>query len=175
MSLRACTIGRQAVDQESGASMVKRSTGSATRTVDGTSAAPAPERKTSEPGGGERDTRRERIATAAYYRAERRNFQGDAALDDWLEAEREIDSAAAAAGIQGEASKLSEGPSDIAAAAMRERAADGDPDLIDPGDVHQWAEKLAVSAATLRVAIERAGARVSDVRRYLAQHDQGER
>lgn len=42
------------------------------------------------PGGIER---RERIATAAYYNAERRGFQGGAELDDWLEAERQVERA----------------------------------------------------------------------------------
>lgn len=32
----------------------------------------------------------QRIAEAAYYRAERRGFAGNSALDDWLEAEREV-------------------------------------------------------------------------------------
>lgn len=31
------------------------------------------------------------IAEAAYFRAERRNFQGGCPIQDWLEAEREID------------------------------------------------------------------------------------
>jgi hypothetical protein len=37
--------------------------------------------------------RREMIATAAYYRAEKRGFKGDEtdAVEDWLEAEMEID------------------------------------------------------------------------------------
>jgi hypothetical protein len=34
----------------------------------------------------------DRIATAAYYRAERRGFSPGGELDDWLEAEREISS-----------------------------------------------------------------------------------
>jgi hypothetical protein len=35
--------------------------------------------------------RRARIAIAAYYRAERRGFTPGRELDDWLEAEREVD------------------------------------------------------------------------------------
>jgi len=31
------------------------------------------------------------IATAAYLLAEQRNFQGDQAIDDWLQAETEVD------------------------------------------------------------------------------------
>lgn len=40
------------------------------------------------PGGVER---RERVATAAYYNAERRGFQAGGEVDDWLEAEKQID------------------------------------------------------------------------------------
>jgi hypothetical protein len=36
-------------------------------------------------------TRHERIAAAAYRRAEERGFAPGAELDDWLQAEREID------------------------------------------------------------------------------------
>jgi hypothetical protein len=118
------------------------------------------------------DERRERIARAAYFRAERRNFQGDAELDDWLEAEREIDSAAAAGGIQSEASHLAEGPSDVSAPAIAANETE-DPEHIAPSDVPRLAAALGVSASALRVAIERAGARVSDVKRYLEQHAHG--
>jgi hypothetical protein len=37
------------------------------------------------------DSREQRIAEAAYWRAERRGFEPGHELDDWLEAEREID------------------------------------------------------------------------------------
>lgn len=37
------------------------------------------------------EKRHELIAEAAWLIAERRGFQGDAALDDWLQAEAEID------------------------------------------------------------------------------------
>ena len=36
------------------------------------------------------DERKRRISESAYYKAERRGFGGDRALDDWIEAEREI-------------------------------------------------------------------------------------
>ena len=39
------------------------------------------------------ERRREMIAEAAYYRAERRRFQGGNPLEDWLMAEAEIDRA----------------------------------------------------------------------------------
>jgi hypothetical protein len=35
----------------------------------------------------------ERIAVLAYYKAERRGFVGDHELEDWLEAEKELNSA----------------------------------------------------------------------------------
>lgn len=38
------------------------------------------------------DSREARIAEAAYWRAERRGFEPGHELDDWLEAEREVDS-----------------------------------------------------------------------------------
>jgi hypothetical protein len=37
------------------------------------------------------DTRHSAIAEAAWLIAERRGFQGDLALDDWLQAEAEVD------------------------------------------------------------------------------------
>jgi len=37
------------------------------------------------------ETRHAMIAEAAYLLAERRNFQGDSALDDWLRAEADVD------------------------------------------------------------------------------------
>ena len=37
------------------------------------------------------EKRREMIAVAAYYRAEQRGFRGGEALDDWLEAEAEVE------------------------------------------------------------------------------------
>lgn len=40
----------------------------------------------------EPSTRRQRIAEAAYYRAERRGFAPGLEEDDWLEAEKQIDS-----------------------------------------------------------------------------------
>jgi hypothetical protein len=37
------------------------------------------------------EERNQRIAVAAYLIAEQRGFQGDCALDDWLQAEAEVD------------------------------------------------------------------------------------
>ena len=118
------------------------------------------------------ESRRERIAAAAYYRAESRNFEGDRQLADWLEAEREIDSLASAGGIQGEASKRSEGVSDVSGTAIRQAPTGGlDEERIEPDDVKRWAAELAVPAGSLRVAIARVGPRVVDVKRYLEHHE----
>ncbi|HYW93425.1 MAG TPA: DUF2934 domain-containing protein [Gammaproteobacteria bacterium] len=50
-------------------------------------AAKAPRKRRSASGG----ERHRRIAEAAYYRAERRGFAGGDPVNDWLEAESEID------------------------------------------------------------------------------------
>ena len=42
-------------------------------------------------GGGNGEDRQRMISTAAYYRAERRGFNGGDEVQDWLEAEAEID------------------------------------------------------------------------------------
>ena len=152
--------------------MAKRPTDNAARTPDRVRTSATPPADSSQPSRerGDDATRSERIAVAAYYRAERRNFQSDGELDDWLEAEREVDSAAAAGGAQGEASRLAEGPSDVSAPAIAEATGKDSDDYIAPADVQRWAAQLTVSAGTLRVAIERAGARVSDVKRYIDEH-----
>ena len=95
--------------------------------------------------------RRERIAVAAYYNAERRGFSGNAELDDWLDAEKTIDGAT---------------PDDAAA------QLDTDPgDLIYPEDIDKWAERLDVTREQLRVAIRQVGSRVDDVARFLGNPD----
>lgn len=43
--------------------------------------------------GREAEDRRRMISEAAYYLAEKRNFQGGDPMDDWLRAESEIDKA----------------------------------------------------------------------------------
>jgi hypothetical protein len=54
----------------------------------GQPAATAPNARTA---ADDEDTRREIIAVAAYYRAERRGFADGLADDDWFEAEREVE------------------------------------------------------------------------------------
>jgi hypothetical protein len=48
-------------------------------------------------------TRRDKIAIVAYYHAQRRGFCNSGELDDWLSAEREIDSAESGRNTQGAA------------------------------------------------------------------------
>jgi hypothetical protein len=97
--------------------------------------------------------RRERIAVAAYYNAERRGFSGNAELDDWLDAEKAIDGAT---------------PAD--AAAQLDSSTDSS-ELIFPEDVDEWAERLDVTREQLRVAIRKVGLRVDDVARFLGNPD----
>ncbi|GAB4443611.1 MAG: hypothetical protein OHK0026_10250 [Rhodocyclaceae bacterium] len=47
--------------------------------------------------------RRRMIATSAYFRAERRGFAGGSALEDWLDAEAEVDRMLERSGEAGEA------------------------------------------------------------------------
>ena len=47
-------------------------------------------------------TREDKIAVLAYYKAERRGFAGERELDDWLEAEREVDGVEEVKGMQNE-------------------------------------------------------------------------
>lgn len=56
-----------------------------------------PEARAASPAPPADTARRARIAIAAYYRAERRGFAPGHEVEDWLEAEREVDQAAAAA------------------------------------------------------------------------------
>lgn len=112
--------------------------------------------------------RRRKIATAAYHKAERRGFDGNRELEDWLDAEKEIDSQAQGGGIQHEASRLEEGPSDVSAPAIRGALHDpSEGERIEPDQVKTWARKLKVPAERLREAIQRTGPLVSDVKRFL--------
>lgn len=120
--------------------------------------------------------RRERIAVAAYYNAERRAFQEGGEMDDWLEAERQIDGLGTEKGPKGEVSARqsagSPGGADAPSAAATERP--DFPDLnqagiehIEPDEVQKWARQLNVPAPKLREAIKRVGPVVSDVKRFL--------
>jgi hypothetical protein len=66
--------------------------------------------------------RRERIAVRAYYNAERRGFQGDGQLEDWLSAERDIDDPSRAGGVQQEASRQRDGLAESGLKPQRDNA-----------------------------------------------------
>jgi hypothetical protein len=104
-------------------------------------------------GGDTEPARRERIAVAAYYNAERSGFAGNTELDDWLDAEKAIDGAT---------------PAD--AAAQLDQSADAS-ELIYPEDIDEWAERLDVTREQLRVAIRQVGSRVDDITRFLGNPD----
>lgn len=127
---------------------------------------------------GKREERRDRIAVAAYYNAERRGFQEGGETDDWLEAERQVDGRASEKGPKGEASAgavASGGQADTEAAVPRNFTDRPDfPDLdqagvehIEPDQVAKWAKRLNVPAPKLREAIQRVGPVVSDVKQFL--------
>lgn len=101
----------------------------------------------------EEASRRERIAVAAYYNAERRGFEGNNELDDWLDAEKSIDGVSAAD-----------------AAAQLNPGADAS-EVIYPEDIDEWAERLDVTREQLRVAIRQVGTKVDDVARFLGNPD----
>lgn len=116
--------------------------------------------------------RRRRIAIEAYYNAERRGFGEGAELEDWLEAERRIDS-------QASEKETAAHPSDVGAfGLLGDDTAAGDPlsadqpgspdaERIEPDQVKKWARQLNVSAPQLREAIKRVGSVVRDVKRFL--------
>ena len=118
--------------------------------------------------------RRRRIAIEAYYNAERRGFGESGELDDWLEAERRIDS-------QASDKETAAHPSDVGALGLpgddtaAGEALSGDqpgspgaePERIEPDQVRKWARQLDVSAPRLREAIRRVGPVVRDVKQFL--------
>ena len=114
------------------------------------------------------ERRRARIAELAYLNAERRGFQGGSEEEDWLEAERQIDSQAAGGGIQAEASRMAEGADDVTAPAIeQERQPGAGEGTIEPDQVKEWAKTLNVSAPRLREAIKNVGPKVDDVKQFL--------
>jgi hypothetical protein len=125
---------------------------------------------------GEQALRRQRIAEAAYYNAERRGFREGGELEDWLEAERRIhgeegtgDRRAEATAASDDARAAALDPATAESAAMPD---DGvvQPDAatqIEPDAVRTWAKRLNVSPARLRQAIKRVGPLVSEVKRFV--------
>jgi hypothetical protein len=94
------------------------------------------------------------IATAAYFIAERRGFEGDQQLDDWLEAEQAL-------GVR---------PEDGAPRnelAAREHVVED----IKPDEIHLWADKLQVSPEELRTAIQRVGPSSIMVKQFFESDD----
>jgi hypothetical protein len=131
---------------------------------------------------GRNDERHQRIATAAYYNAERRGFQAGGETDDWLEAERQVDGRSSEKGPKGEASAgamTGRGQADTEAALPPAATDRPDfPDLeqagvehIEPDEVPKWAKRLKVPAPKLREAISRVGPLVSDINRFLESGD----
>ena len=111
------------------------------------------------------EDRTQRIAVSAYYRAQRRGFEGAEALDDWLAAEREIDSSEGGRGVKHEVSVRSAAIENLEA---EEGAPPSGPDRIEPEEVKRWAQTLSVSAPELREAIRRVGPLIDDVRQFLS-------
>jgi len=105
---------------------------------------------------------RERVAKMAYYNAERRGFSGDHALDDWLEAERQVGGSY----LQDDQISVSQAiaESDLVINSDDPR----DREIIAPDAVKKWGKELGVSVTTLRVAIKRVGSRVEDVKSFLS-------
>lgn len=130
------------------------------------------------------DERREHIAVAAYYNAERRGFGAGGETDDWLEAESQIDGRASEKGKRGEASVKQSGVGNAESGNAQAEASLGSaadradfPDLdntavehIEPDKVTAWAKRLRVPAPKLREAIQRVGPVVSDVKKFLETH-----
>jgi hypothetical protein len=116
--------------------------------------------------GADRDAMRERIAVRAYYNAERRGFQGDGQVDDWLGAEREeMASRSGAVGMKREASLSGDGDAREESGQPQPRAGGGE--HVEPDRVTDWAERLDVPAHRLREAIQRVGSLVEDIKQDL--------
>jgi hypothetical protein len=115
------------------------------------------------------------IAVAAYYIAQQRGFQEGSELDDWLQAEQQLE---AEGRIESLAFKGGEKLDKLMHPRMPNRLLDvlEVPDLerrrlperIEPDEVKAWAKALEVSEERLREAISRVGPMVDDVRRYLS-------
>lgn len=102
------------------------------------------------PEAGERldaEARRQRIAELAYRKAEQRGFHGDRDLDDWLEAEREVD---AIGGADAQQATPAAGGAGAARAAIVAAVGTAQP----PGEAAS-----AVAAATTATARQRAAPR----------------
>lgn len=121
--------------------------------------------------------RREHIATAAYYNAERRGFTPGGELDDWLLAERDADSpqsqlrdnGSAGAGLSQSVSRSSS-PEQTMPLLQGEHPSREE--AVAPDDLRLWADRLGIDAETLRTAISKVGPRAEDVKGYLSKQTQ---
>lgn len=112
--------------------------------------------------------RRRRIAVEAYYNAERRGFEEGREIDDWLEAERHVDTRASEEGQRGEAAaRQPDGEGSGEAGVPAGQTGSPAAERIAPDQVTKWARELNVSAPRLREAIKRVGPVVRDVKKYL--------
>lgn len=116
--------------------------------------------------------RRARIAERAYFHAQRRGFQADRQLEDWLGAEREIDQESRSSGVKEEASLKSDPFADDAISGLASTPRTNEAENIEPDHVQDWAQRLGVQPARLREAIQRVGSRVSDVHQFLQDSQQ---
>jgi hypothetical protein len=118
--------------------------------------------------------RQERIAVAAYYNAERRGFGAGGEVEDWLEAERQVDGNASEKGSRGEAAAQQPDGADVSSGINAAAERPDYPDLneagiehVEPDQVGKWARRLKVPAPKLREAMQRVGPVISDIKRFL--------
>jgi hypothetical protein len=90
------------------------------------------------------------IAVAAYYIAERRDFEGERHIEDWLEAERAL------------GAREEDGPTRDELAAREHVEED-----IKPNEIQRSADDLHISAEKLRAAIQRVGPNSTNVKEFL--------
>jgi hypothetical protein len=115
------------------------------------------------------EQRREHISVAAYYNAEKRGFSGDGQLEDWLEAEKQVGNYYTGGTANNREQQPIQQIIDQPEARLDDADARSDPaEVIDPSDIKRWAKDLGISAPTLREAINRVGAKVEDVKRFLS-------
>ena len=118
--------------------------------------------------------RREHIATAAYYNAERRGFAPGGELDDWLQAERDADSPqsqlrdneSGGAGLSQSASQRSAPEQTVPPLQCEHPSRE---EAIAPDDLRLWADRLGIDAEALRAAVSKVGPRVEDVKAHLVK------
>ncbi len=113
------------------------------------------------------EDRRARIAERAYSHAQRRGFRDNGQIEDWLNAEREIDQESRSSGVKEEASLKSDPISDKAINRLSSSPRASEEEHIEPDHVQDWAQRLGVASTRLREAIQRVGSRVPDIQQFL--------